>query len=360
MAAAGQGTQTGLVANLPYPTIGARVRAKNEGIRSDVERDLGVSGTRDVVDTIDQSLIVAGFEKLDSKDLEGGTRMKGGSKIGDAIKRISKNILGRLNKAKERTEQDVVNALEVIEVSGNALADASSKLGRFSVMAVATGAAVAGLNAAPEYLPGPSWQQLGLGIAAFIKAVAFDLPLAGLSATAKNPVIAIAFGTAFMKYRAQRLGMTVQDLIKQDASLIAKGVTGQMQAFQEGREEEERSRWLQKTAALGEAAKQVGTLGYPTGSLRVVAPDTRKTQERELEKLTGESTPSTVSDAKLLVEVAEAMRSAPARRTRAASSQRGPVVGPPAPSTTTGGRRKTKRGKKVKRRVTQRFVKFAY
>jgi hypothetical protein len=413
-----------LTAQFPGSTIGARVSQKNVAAREAVAADLGVTETPVVMDAVDDSLIAAGFGNLSLTDLEGGRRrMRGGGKIGDALVRIKNNIKGRLSKAAERTEQDLVTAIDAIETGGNALADASSKLGRFSLMGAATAATVAAINATARTLPSPTWAQLGMGIAAFFKEAFVELPKALALGAATNPLIAIAIGSGIMKFRARRRGITVQQLLEADAEAFTqqkplKDILNRLGpvntgidlgvGFESGPPLEEGKEGprtvvtvpgrIQPSNYKGALSKIATPLSRGTGKLsrdaheavrKAVAnmtPDQREELKRATEKLPKSYNAQRMNDAELLLAVKyglspreaeeEAAVIAPPPNPSASSSLSSSSAAAGEGTTTTrssstlrpraasssgrGGRRKTKKGKKAKRRVTQRMIRFAY
>ncbi len=393
----------------PQGRRSARIAAKKEAEEA-IKEEIG--GTDPLVgESIDDALNVAGFVMAG-----GGRRKHRGGAFGDevknAIKGIVTNIVDRVKRAGNKAEKDAVTAVQAINAAGSELADASGRLGRASVMATATYVAVQGLKAAGEYVPSPTWGQLGAGLGALLKTVAVDLPQIAGVAAANNPVVAVALATALTKLRAHYSGKSVADLVKQDLmtllSKTARGITGGIQAFQDANLATKKQMLI---ASLPGISKNLTPGGKDYGSV------------------SRDSILAAEDDAKLLLEVMKAMETAPEAPAPSASSSSSSAAAPsasssssssaapeapsasssssttpappPAPSAAPssdyreaaaearrkkrdaemqeerrrelegldrkkppkdGGRRKTRRGKKVKRRVTRKvtLVKFAY
>jgi hypothetical protein len=385
----------------PQGRRSARIAAKNEA-KEVLETELGVSlfdvsaKTAVAKNAIDETLDVAGFVE----EGRGGSRrrkLRGGvgEKVGAVIQSITKDIIAKFNRAVDKAETDATTALTVIQTAGNELVDASGKLGRASVMATAAYVAVKALDASGKYVPSATWGQLGAGFAAFAKTVLVDLPITAVRSSAANPVVAVALATAFTKLRAQYNKVSVAALVKQDLmtllSKAANWTTAQIQGFQDANLVTKKQMLI---ANLSEIKKNLkpGGKGY--------------------ESLSRDSILATQNEANLLLEVMKAMETPPPEPAASSSSssaappeESAVVAPPPAPSAEPrptpllripsdreeaaemarenrfaameeerrrekigldrkkppkdGGRRKTRRGKKVKRRVTHK-VKFAY
>lgn len=346
-----------LSAQYPGESIGERVSAKNIALRKAVVAELKVQETPKVTDAVDEAIIAAGFEKLSEGELtEGGRRkMKGGNKIREEVKRIADNIISRLERTKDRAVGDVVTALGAAETAANELADASGKIGRVTLMGMVAAVTVKALGVAGNVIPTPGWGQLALGLAAFVKTAVVDLPEAAVGAAIKNPVVALAMATAFAKLYAKQSGKSLQEVVEtaalKGASVVARGVTGQIQAASTGYATE---------VARGRAATRVDFMGklsnLPKGRATSRSRDRGASQaerdasmarERAAEQRE-ETTPQRL--AREDKEAAEGLLSL---------RNQSEVAPPPTPAAP-GGRRKTKKGKKSKRRVTQRKIKFAY
>lgn len=405
-----------LSAQYPGSTIGARVAAKNEAKRA-IQDELGATDPL-VNESIDDALEVTGFVMARG----GSRRNRRGGAFGDevksAIKDIVTNIVDRVKRAGTKAETDAVAAVKAINAAGGELADASGRLGRASVMATAAYVAVKALDASGKYVPSPTWGQLGTGFAAFAKTVLVDLPATTIQASVSSPVVAIALATALTKLRAHYSGKSVADLVKQDLmmlfSKVTRGITGQIQGFQDANLETKKQMLI---ANLSEIKKNLkpGGKGYESISRdSILATENEANLLLEVMKAMETPPPEPAASSSSSTPAPPPAPSASSSSSSAAPPEESAVVAPPpAPSVFSssssvarrptpsllripsdreeaaemarekrfaamteerdreksgpdrkkphkdGGRRKTRRGKKVKRRVTHK-VKFAY
>lgn len=224
----------GSSATFPGKSIGSRVSMRHKDLREAVEDVLGIKSADSTIESaIEDAVIAAGFGDVPDKDLAGGRRrrLKGGSRIGDEVKRIARAFVQRFNTAVSRTESDAIAAARGFEAAGSEIADSAARIGRFSTIGAVAGlAATVMIPGAAKYIPSPTWGQLGASVASFFKTVLVDVPVAVGSAAVQNPVIALALATALMKVRATRQGISVSQLMQNDAAAIAGAVQGHLAA----------------------------------------------------------------------------------------------------------------------------------
>lgn len=156
--------------------------------------------------------------------------------------------------------------------------------------------------------------------------------------TVTSPYFAFVVASAVMKYRASQANMSILDLIKSDASTVAssatRGVTGQIQAFNDA--------WSQEaTKKAADTLREIGS--------KVERPPGKGAEAISMAAATG--APALRSTGVVPGRSGKATRPSAALERLSTSTRK--VAGP------TGGKRKTKK-RVTKKRVTRRRSIFSY
>lgn len=210
----------GSVATMSGETIGARVKSLHEELRKAVREELKVEGEdAETNAAIDDAITAAGFDQLVQA---GGKRMKGGTRLGTAVRELAGRIKDRFIRTVETTESDAILLLNGLEMATNEVATASGRIGRGTAIAGVAGAVVVALPYAAEYVPSPSWETLVTGTLGFAKNIFIGAPLAAVSAAAQNPVLALAMATATLKIVSHYTGTPQTELLKMGANKLGE------------------------------------------------------------------------------------------------------------------------------------------
>lgn len=209
-----------LSAEYDAETIAKRVLAKNTEIRKLLADELDIEEVKGSDTDVDVALADAADAALGSSS-GGKRRIRGGGlkeNVQDALKAIG-NIPRR---TLDRIRGDIDRLNSITQAAGGALADAAGAMGRLSTFGLYSGVLV-GAASALQYVPSPSWTQVVESLGNIATNVGAATVTAGQAAIT-NPTVALAVATLIMKYRAQAAGISVRELIRQDASALRNAV----------------------------------------------------------------------------------------------------------------------------------------